>query len=316
MTWGRKAFAQKRRLLAASLGLALLSGLLLGLGYCSGGEPEKTEPLLIQVQLPDGSMEQLELEGFIAGVVAGEMPASFHPQALRAQAVAARTYVLRQRQAAKHGAAAVCCDSACCQAWLSREQLEENWGEDFPANWQRIEEAVAESAGEVLLFSGQLIDAVFCSTCGGMTEDVSAVWGGGRPYLTAHPCAYCQHSSRYSGWRRYSLSEAAALLECSPEQLRQMSVLSYTAGGRVEALSLGELHYSGVELRSRLGLDSAAFSWLIQGDELVFLSLGYGHGAGLCQYGADGMGKAGYSYRDILSFYYPGTELGRAEDFF
>jgi len=149
-----------------------------------------------------------------------------------------------------------------------------------------------------------------------MTEDAAELWGSSRPYLTAHPCAYCSHSPRYSSWKRYSLAEAASRLELEPEQIPELKLLSSTAGGRVALLAGGERQYRGTELRSRLELDSAAFSWLLQGEEIIFLSLGYGHGVGLCQYGADGMGRAGYAAREILSAYYPGTEQGQAADFF
>ena len=315
---GGKSWRPRQRQQAAWLALllGLCVGFLLGLSRCGRPELPDAESLLIRVQWPDGSQSPVELEEFIAGVVAAEMPASFQPQALQAQAVAARSYVLRQKGAGKHGEAAVCCDSACCQAWRSEEELKKNWGADFPANWQKIRDAVAATAGQVLLYEGELIDALFCSTCGGMTEDAAELWGSSRPYLTAHPCAYCSHSPRYSSWKRYSLAEAASRLELQPEQIPELKLLSSTAGGRVALLAGGERQYRGTELRSRLELDSAAFSWLLQGEEIIFLSLGYGHGVGLCQYGADGMGRAGYAAREILSAYYPGTEQGQAADFF
>ena len=313
MTWRRRE-QQRRTLLLLSL-LATGLGILLGMAYCGPPAPSPETPLSITVQWPDGSQSPVELETFLVGVVAAEMPATFHPQALQAQAVAARTYVVRQQQAGKHGTAAVCCDSACCQAWRSREELERQWGEDFSKHWEAVTAAVTSTAGQVLTEDGDLIDAVFCSTCGGMTEDVAAVWGGQRPYLTAHSCGYCTHSPRYSGWKRFSLAEAAERLETNPEQIRQMEVLGYTAGGRVDTLDLGDRQWKGTEVRSRLGLDSAAFSWLVQGDDLVVLTLGYGHGVGMCQYGADGLGQAGYTYVDILALYYPGTHFGQAADF-
>lgn len=313
LTWRRQE-QQRRTLFLLSL-LAMGLGLLLGMAYCGPPEPSPEVPLSITVQWPDGTQSAVELESFLVGVVAAEMPASFHPQALQAQAIAARTYVVRQQLAGKHGTAAVCCDSACCQAWRSKEDLEDQWGEAFSTYWAAVSAAVEATAGQVLTMDGQLIDAVFCSTCGGMTEDVEAVWGSPRSYLTAHTCAYCTHSPRYSGWQRFSLVEAAERLETTPDQIRQMKVLDYTPGGRVAAVDLGEQQWKGTEVRSRLGLDSAAFSWLIQGEELVVLTLGYGHGVGLCQYGADGMGDAGYTYAEILEAYYPGTSVGQAADF-
>ncbi|MDO4731910.1 MAG: stage II sporulation protein D [Bacillota bacterium] len=314
LSW-KGAWKQWRRAGWAALLFGLLSGFLLGFSRCAPEELPEESLLMIRVQWPDGSCSPVALEEFLAGVLAAEMPASFQPQALQAQAVAARSYILRQQDSGKHGEAAVCCDSQCCQAWLSRESLEQRWGADFPAHWQKIRDAVAATAGQVLLYRGEIIDALFCSTCGGMTEEVSAVWGGERPYLPAHPCPYCRHSSRYSGVKRYTFAEAASRLGLQPEQIPEMELLSTTAGGRVALLACGGRQYKGTELRSLLELDSAAFSWLLQGKEIVLLSLGYGHGVGLCQWGADGMARAGHGCWEILSFYYPGAEPGLAGDF-
>lgn len=305
----RKTQQKLQRALLLCSGLALLFGFLLGARGCRQQEEAPPSPVLIRVLQPDGSIAELELEDFLCGVVAAEMPASFAPQALQAQAVAARTYILKQQQSGKHGEAAVCCDSRCCQAWRSWEELTQGWGGQAEHYQEKIRAAVAATAGQVLCYQGELVDGLFCSTCGGMTEDAAAVWGGGRAYLQAKPCPYCSHSPRYNGWKRYSLAEFSSRLGLDAATRPELGSISYTPGGRVASLSLGGKEFSGTELRRLLELDSAAFSYLIQGEDILLLSVGYGHGVGLCQYGADGMGRAGYGYGEILAFYYPGTEI-------
>ncbi len=296
----------------AVCGLLALGVVLLLVGKGGGTPPERQ----LQVLWPDGQVGPVELETFLVGVVAGEMPVSFGEQALQAQAIAARTYLVRQAQSGKHGEAAVCCDSACCQAWISPKEMEGRWGRACRENLQQVRAAVAATAGLILTWEGAPIDAVFCSTCGGYTEAAAELWGSPRRYLTAHPCPYCGASPKLCGQRRFSLEEAARLLETTPEGLRDMTVLSRTAGGRVRSLRVGERCWTGAEVRAKLGLASAAFSWLLQGEDLVVLTLGYGHGVGLCQYGAAGMARSGAKVWEILAFYYPGARLETLDRFY
>lgn len=266
----------------------------------------------IGVLMPDGTVVQTELERFLTGVVAAEMPALFAEDALAAQAVAARTYIAGKMPpygSGKHGEAAVCTDPACCQAWLSEEQLRENWGENAAAYLQKTEQAVLCTFGQVLCWQDAPAETPFCSTCGGATEAAEDVWGGARPYLQSVPCGYDGHSPRFAGYAAMSVAEGAALLGAAEEEVRQMRVTGYTTGGRVQALTVGSQTLPGTEVRSLLGLNSAAFSWLIVGDTLLFATLGYGHGVGLCQYGADGMAQQGCGWQEILQHYYSGTVL-------
>ena len=266
----------------------------------------------IQVLDPSGNPMEVEMEEFLLGVVAAEMPASFELEALKAQAVAARTYLLCHIPpygTPKHGEAAVCCDSSCCQAWYDQETMEEIWGEQYVFYAARILAAVESTFGQVLFYGNAPAETPFCSTCGGSTEAASACWGNEVPYLQAVECSWCRHSPSFCSYQALSLTEGAALLGVEQESLADMYVDSFTPGGRVASLCLGELHLPGTEIRSLFQLKSAAFSWLIVGETLVFSSVGYGHGVGLCQYGADGMAKEGYEYTQILSYYYIGTEL-------
>ena len=299
----------KKKLWVAAAIAVLLLLIICGLREKEPGGPDHpAEPggPVVAVLGQDGEVFCLPLENFLVGVVAAEMPASFHEKALAAQAVAARTYVLAARAAGgRHADAVVCCDPACCQAWRDPAGLDEE-------ALDKIERAVAETYGQVLYYEGRLAEAPFCSCCGGRTESAAAVWGGERPWLVSVDCSYCGHSPRLASCRAFSLLEAAELLDCGADDLRAMTVLGYTEGGRVERVALGGSALTGTEVRAALALDSAAFTWLIQGESICFASLGFGHGVGLCQWGADGMAACGFSYPEILAHYYPGCDLTAA----
>ena len=274
--------------------------------------PENAVPYYINILNDTGKAERVDLEAFVSGVVAAEMPVTFAPEALQAQAVAARTYIVSHWPpygTPRHENAAVCCDSTCCQAYLSDAALRERWGENYQSCRAKIAAAVADTAGEVLFYNGEIAQTPFFSTCGGSTESSAACWSGHIPYLSAVSCPYCRSSPRFAAWKRFSLAEAAARLGVAPADLAAMRILSHTPGYRVGQLSVGSKTYRGTEVRSLLELDSAAFTWLIMGDDIIFASLGFGHGVGMCQYGADGMAKSGCTCRQILAHYYPGTEI-------
>lgn len=236
----------------------------------------------IAVLGPEGEFLQLELEQFLVGVLAAEMPASFGEEALAAQAVAARTYILGKLPpygSGKHGEAAVCTDSTCCQAWQSQAELAEKWGGDFDRYYEKVVAAVRQTFGQVLFYEAVPIEAPFFSTCGGSTEAAADCWGGQRAYLQAVSCSWDMHSPRLVSYTALSVSEAATLLGASAAELRAMQVAGYTAGGRVAAVQLAEQQLAGTEVRSRLGLAFAAFNWLIVGETIVFANIGYGHGS-------------------------------------
>ena len=269
--------------------------------------------IYIDILDPAGETKKINLEEFIVGVVAAEMPASFDMEALKAQSVAARTYVLAHYPPygeCRHGDAAVCCDSTHCQAYCTDEELRKRWGDRYDHYHSRVTEAVNATAGQMLCYNGKIAQTPFFSTCGGSTESSSDCWSGSDiPYLKAVTCSCCGHSPKAISCKRFSVAEAAGLLHTTTDALYAMNADSFTEGRRVRSLTIDGKSYKGTEIRSILGLNSAAFTWLIMGDDIIFATLGYGHGVGMCQYGADGMGKKGYSWQHILAHYYPGTEL-------
>ncbi len=267
--------------------------------------PEKT----VTVQTALGVTEMV-LEDYLVGVVMAEMPASFEPEALKAQAVVARTYTLRQQTyGGKHPDAAVCTDAQCCQAYCSREQYRENGGSD--ENIRRLEEAVAETRAQVLTYEDTLIEATYFSCSGGKTEAAVAVWGSDIPYLQAVESPGEEASDHYVSTHSFSAEEFARLLDIRGDTPPESWVgkVTYTAGGGVETMEIGGSSFTGTELRRLLSLPSTAFALTAVGDRITVTAKGFGHRVGMSQFGANAMAEAGSTYRQILAYYYPGTLL-------
>ncbi len=250
----------------------------------------------------------LPFDEYLAGVLAAEMPASFQLEALRAQAVAARTYTLRRLRAfggrgcPAHPGADVCSDPGHCQGYRSPERLREDWKEDFQRHFSRLTEAVGSTRRLFLAHGQGPADTVYHSTCGGHTASAAEAWGQTVPYLPGVPCEYCEISPRYRETKRFSLADLERRLGTTLVGLTRR-----TPSGRAESVEAGGRTFSGLETRSRLGLPSS----LIQefGGELTVTTRGWGHGVGLCQWGAEGQARLGRTFREILRYYYPGTTI-------
>lgn len=270
-----------------------------------------------------GEIVVVDLEEYLAGVLLAEMPSSFEMEALKAQAVIARTYTLNKMRALGGSGcsrsprpADICSDSTHCQAWLDPVETAVEWGPESEISLGRIREAIAETRGEVALYQGGLIEAVYHSTCGGKTEASSAVWSGSDPpYLQSVNCPYCEHSPHYRGELLIPFPQLADAL---PQNISLPAVageriplkaVSNTPGERVAELELGGVVIEGKELRRLLGLPSTAFTATVTEKGLLFHTRGRGHGVGLCQYGADGAAREGQDYRQIIMFYYPGVDV-------
>ncbi|MCL2678108.1 MAG: stage II sporulation protein D [Clostridiales bacterium] len=263
----------------------------------------------IAVLLKSGEVALMPIEEFLVGVVAAEMPASFDEEALKAQAIAARTYILNcSAKGNRHGDAVVCSSASHCQGFLDLEQMQINWGGNAGLYIEKIKRAVGETAGLVLTYDGVLIDALYHSTCGGRTEKASDYWTADLPYLQSVPCSWDAESPRYRNTTPMPLSRAAELLGVQAADLAGMNTSGLTAGGRPRWLTVGQTTLSCKEVREKLGLFSANFTWEISGQNITWFCSGSGHGVGLCQYGANGMAKRGYKAAQILTHYYTGVK--------
>ena len=266
--------------------------------------------------LTGGQTLELALEDYLCGVVAAEMPASFPAEALKAQAVAARSFTCSGASSHKHGEATVCADPACCQAWLGEEDLRARWSDDYEANAEKIRAAVEQTAGQVLCYGGAPVFAAFHSSSAGATEDCGAVWNP-RPYLVSVSSPETaedvpQFVSTVSCW---PVDFRDTLLSLHPEADFSgplggwIGELCRDASGRVAEASLGGVSFSGVELRRLFSLRSTAFDLRYEDGLFVFTVTGFGHGVGMSQYGAKVMAEQGEDYTEILAHYYTDTEL-------
>lgn len=272
--------------------------------------PAEKVSLPVLVRSADGSLQEQDLDTYLIGVVLAEMPANFEPEALKAQAVAARTYARKAYvTGGKHGDGSVCTKSTCCQAYLSPEAYREKGGTE--QGLAAVTQAVAQTSGAVLTYEGQLIEATYFSCSGGRTEDAAAVWGTEFPYLQAVDSPGEEKAVHYTDSFSYSAAELAQLLEldASGDPAGWFQNVHFTPGGGVDTISICGQEFTGIQLRSKLSLPSTSFSVQTSGDTIVLTTYGYGHRVGMSQYGADAMAVSGSSYREILAHYYPGTEV-------
>lgn len=266
----------------------------------------------IPVLTADGSVQMMELDTYLLGVVLAEMPADFELEALKAQAIVARTYALkRQEEGSRHPQGAVCMASACCQAYTTEARYLSQGGTQQSV--EKIRQAVLATAGEVLTYEGELIEATYFSCSGGRTEDAAAVWGTDIPYLQAVDSPGEEAAAKYSAQVWFSPEKFSAALGASlsgsPEDW--LGVVTYTEGGGVASMVIGGTAYSGVELRSLLGLNSTSFTMTADDSGITVNTLGHGHRVGMSQYGADAMAAAGSTCEQILSYYYQGTRIDK-----
>jgi len=220
--------------------------------------------------------------------------------------VVSRTYTLKCISIGK-----TLTDNASTQMYKSKGELQSMWGANFNSYYAKVKQAVDSTKGEYLTYNGTYIDAVYHSTSNGRTEDASNVWGNSYPYLVSVESSYDNTNPSFSISKSFSYSELSSKLGFSVNGDSEFNILGYTSGGRVSSISIDGNIFSGVSFRSMLGLRSADFDIVKNNDGVVITTRGYGHGVGMSQYGANGMGKAGYSYRDILLHYYPGVSLGQ-----
>ena len=260
----------------------------------------------------------LPLNEYLYGVVSGEMPASFPAEALRAQAVAARTYTLYKQahSSSAHPQAQVCASSSCCKAFSSQETLRSRWGEDYEANAARIAEAVDSTDGLVMTYDSMPILAVFHSTSSGQTERSADIWGGDLPYLQSVDSPGETEAPRYSATIELTAAECKKLLLAKWPKLKLSSSAAKWFGeserseaGGVLHLTVGDRTVTGGEVRKLFGLNSTNFTISANKKSVTITTKGYGHGVGLSQYGARAMALEGYGFEEILSWYYTGAEL-------
>lgn len=272
------------------------------------------------MHLDSGQIEEINLDEYLYGVVSAEMPASFEQEALKAQAVVARTYTIYQIQnnGEKHEGAHICDSSQCCQAWMTKEDRLAKWEEaERENNWQKITKAVDETVGKIITYGGNPINAFFHSNSGGVTESSVNIWGGIEyPYLksveTSGEEGYSQYSSEVSFTHEELLNKIKEKYQDVQIDFNledSIQILEYTESGRVRTIKFGNTQITGTEARTILGLKSTNFVVNRQDGKIIFSVKGYGHGVGMSQTGADSLAKSGRGHEEIIKHFYTGVEI-------
>ncbi|MBM7095610.1 stage II sporulation protein D [Bacillus sp. H-16] len=266
------------------------------------------------------TIEEVDFESYIAGVVASEMPASYEKEALKAQALTARTYIIRQMTSPSdvnipEGADVT--DTVMHQVFQDQEELKARHGDNYEDMMAKIEEAVAETKGEVITFNGSPITATFFSTSNGYTENSEEYWENEIPYLRSVESPWDKESPRFNGERTFTVPEFESTLGVSVAGISGSAIgdiTERTTGGRVGKVRFGDTEFTGREIRDKLELDSSDFTITRNGTEIVVTTRGWGHGVGMSQFGADGMAKEGKTYQDIIHHYYKDVQITEADN--
>lgn len=259
--------------------------------------------------LQDGQIESMALDRYLTGVLLAEMPASFADEARKAQAVASRTYALRNYRHRRHDGAAVCANAGCCQGWTDPDSVD-------PAVRAKAEEAVRATDGLVIRYEGTLIDATFFSCSGGRTEAAVAVWGSDIPYLQSVESPGEEDAPRYQEtvvldayYFADLLQEAYPEMNLSGPPRAWFGPFTRTEGGGLDIVFIGGVRVEGTTLRRLFSLRSTNLDISVTEDNVQITTTGFGHRVGMSQYGARAMAEGGTDFEEILLHYYTGTEI-------
>lgn len=278
-------------------------------------EEGTSEDFMIKVLMPNGQIETMGLEEYLVGVVAAEMPAEFEEEALKAQAVAARTYAAKRiSQQSSSGTAYDVDTTVSTQAWISEAQMKEKW--NWISYWRyrgKIEKAVDKTKDQVLVANGQYIDAFFHSSTGRKpTERAEDVWSSSRTYLQ-NVVAGEENPNRFIKSYTFTPStlyqKAGVVGSARAFTEADFVILSETAAGRAKVVRVLGKNYTGAQLRTLLGLASTDMEITLTPQEIKITTYGNGHAVGMSQYGANDLAKSGKTCEEILQYYYPGTRL-------
>ncbi len=252
----------------------------------------------------NGEVLQINLEEYLVGVVAAEMPASFNSEALKAQAVVARTYTLKLLEAGK-----TITDDVSTQVYKNNRELQSMWKQNYNTYYNKIKNAVSSTNGMCIKYNGRLIDAVYHSTSNGYTEDSVNVWDNIVPYLKSVTSPWDTSASSFLRNEMISFDEISTKLGINFDATSLIEVISKDDSNRILKIRFNDKEYTGVEIRNMLGLRSTDFDFNITNDGVVFTTRGYGHGVGMSQYGANAMANSGYSFDKIINHYYTGVQI-------
>lgn len=263
---------------------------------------EEKQEQTITIYRNNGSVINLSMTDYLIGVLGAEMPASFNIEALKAGAIASRTYALKKIQ---DGGKLT--DTVSTQVYNDNNELRNKWGNEFDKYYNKIKQAVEATNDLVIAYNGELISALFFSTSNGYTESAKEVFGYDIPYLQSVESSVDKETTPYL---KTVEKETATLLNIlGVTNLDNIEIVSRTSSGRVKEIKIDNKTYSGVEIRNLLGLRSTDFDISVNGESVTITTRGYGHGVGMSQYGANKLANNGYSYSDIIHHYYQNVNI-------
>jgi stage II sporulation protein D len=304
-----------------------------GEGPQTSGNPDKDpKMIIIENKSKDASISmydhrkkelvKMPLEEYLVGVVAGEMPASYNEEALKAQAVAARTLTIYKmpayggRGCNQMAGADVCSSFAHCQEWISENQMRKNWGEKYDEYVGKIRKAIQETSGEIMTYNGKAIEVFYHSTSNGKTEEVSEVFSNALPYYVSVDSIGEENAPKFEGSVTISNQQfvekfqAKYGIKLDPNNLSsQIKINGYTDSGRIQDLTVGGKKLRATDFRLLYGLNSTDISFVFGKDSITMNTKGFGHGVGMSQVGADRMADRGHNYKEILHHYYKGIDI-------
>ena len=268
-----------------------------------------SENSVVRVYREDSKViDRVPIEEYVIGVLAGEMPIEFELEALKAQAVAARSYVMVQMERNINKDYDVV-DTVMNQVYLDKELLMTVWKGSYTDNINKIKMAVLSTKGEYISYDGKVAEALFFSTSSGNTENSEDVFSGKVEYLRSVDSHWDEISPVYSVAMTYTLDEFYSMLDLEYNDRIDISNIDMTETGRVNKIDINNKSFTGASIMAKLNLRSTHFKIIQEGTKVIIKTKGYGHGVGMSQYGANGMALEGYTYQDILKHYYTNIEI-------
>ncbi|NLC44313.1 MAG: stage II sporulation protein D [Clostridiales bacterium] len=287
-------------------------------------ESNKDEKNISMYNHREKKLVVMSLEEYLLGVVAGEMPASYNEEALKAQAVAARTLTIYKmpayggRGCNQVSGADVCSSFAHCQEWISEDQMRKNWGDQYEDYVGKLRRVIQETSGQIMTYNGKPIEVFYHSTSNGRTEEVSEVFSNALPYYTSVESVGEENAPKFEGSVSISNQQFADKfnskygIKLDPNNLSsQIKINGYTDSGRIQDISVGGKKLRATDFRLLYGLNSTDISFVFGKDSITMNTKGFGHGVGMSQVGADRMADRGNNYTEILKHYYKGVEISK-----
>ena len=297
-----------RKVFLTALILVLIPTIINYIYFKPKTELELTDYTIRVKQVSKNKIINLSLEDYVVGVLAGEMPLNFEEEALKAQAVVARTYALKRILYENEDYDVV--DTTQNQVYLDEKYLQDAWGPSYEKNIQKLKEIVSATAHEYIFFEDKVIDAMFFSTSVGMTENSEEIFPNELPYLRSVSSTWDEEASPvFKENYTFTLDKFYNLLNLTYSENVKIEKTSMTSTGRIKEIKINNVKFTGKKVQQALDLRSNYFDIQQIGDVVKIETKGYGHGVGMSQYGANGMAQEGYNYKEIINHYYQDVEI-------